>query len=68
MAVFFVDALLGFVADDADFIAFDFGLDDFGRDFDSLDFGRANRGLVAVNHEQSTSLELFGAFREEVHP
>lgn len=68
MAVFGVDALFGVIADDPDFFAFNYCFFDFGRDLYSFDFGRTNGGFIAIDDKKGGQLELFSAFREEVHP
>jgi len=65
MADFFMDALFALVADDAEFFASDFGLDDFGLNLGS-DWG-ADGGLVAINDEVGVEIELFGALGQEVN-
>ncbi len=68
MASFFVDAFFGFVANNADFFSGNLGVDDLSGNFYAFDFGGADGGFVTVDNQKSASFELFGAFREEVHP
>lgn len=63
----FVDALFAFVADDAKFFAGYFWFDYFCFELYAFDERRTDCGFITVDYHQHVSLELFCAFREEVH-
>ena len=50
MAVFFVNAFFSFVANDADFVAFDFRLNDFRFYHRAFHGRRTNFCFITINH------------------
>ena len=68
MTVFFVDTFLAMIANYAHLVAFNFRLGHFRFHFHAFHSWRANGRFIAVDYEQSVSLELFRSCREEVHP
>ena len=68
MPILFMHPLLRMIANHANFLAFNFRLNNFRFHFHALHSWRANGRFITVDYEQSISLELFCSFREEVHP